>query len=470
MPARAGSIRWLLAHELRLMYRDARSRVTSSISLLVLFVLLHVLCVPMALGIQLFIKVSDTVPLLMVTGLATLTMLTLWARSLTLCVQSLYERGDIELLVSSPLPPQAWFAVRATAIALRSASEYGVLIVPIANVFIALGQWRWLVVYLAVPLGSLLATSAALWLALGLLRWLGPRRTRLFAQLTAAVIGVAAALLVQLPSLYSLDDDSPSATLSRFANLPDAHSLLWLPARIVMGRTAWAPLAAFGCILSFVISVRLLAVPFSDGLTTTAQADVTRRRSSARLPQFRAGTRSALVRKELRVALRDPWLMTQLMQQNLFLLPATLMFTRWNLHGVSFAWLAVVMCAGTSASAFAWLASSGEEAPELIGSAPIGALDRLFAQLVASLLPVLLGVALCCAALALWKPLAALVIAACAVGNALCNALFNVRLKRPAKRQDFKRRNHANIPGLLAELAFMSVWVSLCLVVLAFTG
>jgi hypothetical protein len=94
----------------------------------------------------------------------------------------------------------------------------------------------------------------------------------------------------------------------------------------------------------------------------------------------------------------------------------------------------------------------------------------LFAQLVASLLPVLIGVALCCAVLALWKPLAALVIALCSTGNALCNALFNVRLKRPAKRQDFKRRNHANIPGLLAELAFMSVWVSLCLVVLSFSG
>jgi ABC-2 type transport system permease protein len=129
-----------------------------------------------------------------------------------------------------------------------------------------------------------------------------------------------------------------------------------------------------------------------------------------------------------------------------------------------------VMCAGTTASAFAWLASSGEEAPELMGSAPIRALDRLFAQLVASLLPVLSGVALCCVLLALWKPFAASVIALCSVGNALCNAIFNVRLKRPAKRLEFKRRNHANIPGLLAELAFMSVWVSLCLIVLSLSG
>jgi ABC-2 type transport system permease protein len=384
-------------------------------------------------------------------------------------VQSMYERGDVELLVTSPLPPQAWFAVRATAIALRSTTEYALLFVPIANVFIALGQWRWLIVYLAIPLSALLATSAALWLALALLRSLGPKRTRLVAQLAAAAIGIAAALLLQLPSLYMDDDDTPRP-IPALAHLPDAHSALWLPARIVMGKSAWSPIVGLACLAIFIVSVRLLAEPFSSGLTTTVQADVPRARSSARLPQFGAGLRGALIRKELRVALRDPWLMTQLMQQNLFLLPATLMFTRWNLHGVSFAWLAVVMCAGTSASAFAWLASSGEEAPELIGSAPIHALDRLIAQLVASLLPVLCGIALCCAVLALWKPLAALLIALCSVGNALCNALFNVRLKRPAKRQDFKRRNQANIPGLLAELAFMSVWVSLCLLALSFAG
>jgi ABC-2 type transport system permease protein len=216
--------------------------------------------------------------------------------------------------------------------------------------------------------------------------------------------------------------------------------------------------------------VRLLAAPFIVGLTSTTQVDARRSQNKAELPRFHASMRAALIRKELRVALRDPWLMTQLMQQNLFLLPATLMFARWDLHGVSFAWLAIVMCAGTSASALGWLASSGEEAPELIGTAPVGPLDRLAAQLIASLAPVVLGVLLCCSLLALWHPFAAAVIGLCSLGNALCNALLNVRLKRPAKRQDFRRRNHANIPGLLAELALMAAWVAVCLFVLSLSG
>ncbi|HET8932028.1 MAG TPA: hypothetical protein VFN67_01250 [Polyangiales bacterium] len=469
MAAASGTFVWLLQHELRLMYRDVRGKTASTISVIVLFALLHVLAIPLALGIEVFTHVSEAIPLALITGLATLTLLTLWARALTLSVQSLYERGDVELLVSSPLEPRTWFAVRASAIAVRSAAEYAVLLLPVANVFIAFGKLRWLLVYVAVPLGALLATSAALWLALGLLRCFGPRRTRLFAQIVAALIGVAAALLVQVPSLYWYDDASPD-TLAHLSALPSANSAAWLPARIVMGKSLWSPVIALACFATFVASVRWLAGPFSSGLTSTTQAVVRRPRSSQRLPHFHTGARTALIRKELRVALRDPWLMTQLMQQNLFLLPATLMFTRWNLRGVSFAWLALVMCAGTSASAFAWLASSGEEAPELIGSAPIRGIDRLLAQLVASLLPVFVGVALGSAILAVWKPFAALVIGACSIGNALCNALLNVRLKRPAKRQEFRRRNHANIPGLLGELAFMSVWVSLCLVVLSFAG
>jgi hypothetical protein len=75
-----------------------------------------------------------------------------------------------------------------------------------------------------------------------------------------------------------------------------------------------------------------------------------------------------------------------------------------------------------------------------------------------------------CALLALWHPWAALVIGLCSLGNALCNALLNVRLKRPAKRQELRRRNHANIPGLIAELALMSGWVAVCLMVLSLTG
>ena len=465
--AKPGSFLWLLRLELRLMYRDARSKAASWISATVLFVLLHGLAVPLALGIQATIRMSDTVPLAMVTGLVALTLLTLWARALTLAVQTLYERGDVELLVSSPLPPRVWFAVRASAIALRTASEYALLLLPIANVFAAFGQLRWLLVYLSLPLGAMLATSAALWLALGLLRLLGPRRTRLFAQILAGLIGLGAALLVQLPSLSGYDDDNLEALL-RVNTLPAAGSALWLPARIAIGTSPWSPVLALLCVATFVASVRLLAAPFSEALTLSAHADVRRARSSAELPRFGSGARAALIRKELRVALRDPWLMTQLLQQNLFLLPATLMFTRWDLHGVSVAWLAIVMCAGTSASAFGWLASAGEEAPELIGSAPILAFDRLFAQLVASLVPVVAGVVMCCVVLCLFHPYAALVVGLCSLGNAFCNAFFNVRLKRPAKRHEFRRRNHANLPGLLIELTLMSVWVTLCLVLLAF--
>lgn len=469
MTLEPGSVLWLLRHELRLVYRGARRKLLGTIGTLLLVLVLHCAAVPLAIGLRGLASVSPQVPLLLVSGVVVLACLTLCARSLTLAVQSLYERGDVDLFLSSPLPPTTWFSVRACAIALLAAAELALLLLPIANVFVFFGYTRWLMAYLLVPFAALLATSASLWLAIGMLRSLGPRRMRLIAQLVAAFIGMTAALVTQLPNLIWQRSDDFLASDWLLERLPPESHPVWLPARVALG-SVWTPLAAAGCLGLFFWSVRRLSGPFIAGLALTAGSGARPRPRRAALPRFSAGVRTALIRKELRVALRDPWLMTQLLQQNVFLLPATLMFTRFDLYGVSFGWLAIVMCAGTSAGAFAWLASAGEEAPELLGTAPIGLVDRVFAQIVASLAPVVLGILLLCGALMLRHPFAALIIGVCSLGNALCNVLFNIRLKRPIKRRDPQRRKPMSLPGLIAELAFMSIWIGITLLSLALHG
>ncbi|MET0385416.1 MAG: hypothetical protein ABW321_05630 [Polyangiales bacterium] len=464
-----GSVLWLLRHELRLVYRGARRKLLGSIGTVLLLLVLHTAAVPLAIGLRGLSLLSPRVPLLLVSGVVGMACLTLCARSLTLAVQSLYERGDTDLLLSSPLPPATWFSVRASAIALLAAAELALLLLPIANVFVFFGFTRWLMAYVLVPFAALLGTTGSLWLAIGMLRSLGPRRMRLIAQLVAAFIGMAAALVTQLPNLVWQRSDDFLASDWLLERLPPEQSLLWLPAKIAMG-SFWTPLAALGSIGLFFWSVRRLSGPFIAGLALTAGSAARPRARRVDLPRFRSGVRAALIRKELRVALRDPWLMTQLLQQNVFLLPATLMFTRFDLYGLSFAWLAIVMCAGTSAGALAWVASAGEEAPELLGTAPIGALDRLLAQVVASLVPVVLGVTVLCSLLMLRHPFAALIIGLCSLGNALCNVLFNVRFKRPMKRIDPQRRKPVSLPGLIAELAFMSIWIGITLLSLALHG
>jgi ABC-2 type transport system permease protein len=468
MGLRPGSVLWLMRHELRLLYRGTTRRFRNLIWVVLVFAVFHLAAIPLASGAHIFADLSSVIPLLLVSGLLVLLGLTLAARSLTLAVQSLYERGDLDLLLSSPLDGRTLFSVRAGTLVVALCYELGVLVLPFANVFAAFGQLRWLCAYLALPLAAALALSGSLWLSLALVRWLGPRPTRLVAQILAGVVGICAATATQIPRLVSGRDSLEwLASPTLLARLPDAQNPVWIPARALMGDPLWTPLAAALCLGAFAWSVWRLGAEFIEGLATTAGVARKPIARSRGVRRFRSGMYTALARKELRLMLRDPWLVTQLLQQNLYLLPMMFVFARLKLHSLSCIWLVVVVCAGTTASAFAWLAASGEEAPELLGTAPIGARHLMLAQLSASVLPVLLAAAGCCALLAPRDPVAASVLFACSAGNALSNAVLHVRVKRPAKRQEFLRRNQHNLPLLLAELLFLAGWVGLAMLVLA---
>ena len=82
------------------------------------------------------------------------------------------------------------------------------------------------------------ATAAALALTIALFRTIGPKRTRLIAQIVAAVIGAAFVIGLQVAAIFS------AGTLSRYAALqsdwmlrhaPDTASAFWWPARAVLG-------------------------------------------------------------------------------------------------------------------------------------------------------------------------------------------------------------------------------------------
>jgi ABC-2 type transport system permease protein len=467
MALRPGSLFWLMRHELRLLYRGTTRKARNLIWVVLVFAVFHLAAIPVAGGMHLFAKLSPAIPLLLVSGMLVLLGLTLAARSLTLAVQTVYERGDLDLLLSSPLDGRTLFSVRAGTLVVALCYELGVLVLPFANVFAAFGHVRWLLAYLALPLAAALAISGSLWFSLALVRWLGARPTRLVAQVLAGMVGICAAIATQIPRLVSGRDTLDwLASPSLLARLPDEGSPVWIPARALMGDALWTPLVYALCLGTFVWSVRLLGARFIEGLATTA--GVARKRAArSRVRRFRSGVYTSLARKELRLLLRDPWLLTQLLQQNLYLLPIMFVFARLRLHGLPCMWLVVVVCAGTTASAFAWLAASGEEAPELLGTAPISARHLTLAQLSASVFPVLLGAAVCCALLVLRDPLAAGVLFACSAGNAACNAVLHVRVKRPAKRHEFLRRNQANLPLLLAELIFLAGWVGLAVLLLA---
>jgi hypothetical protein len=82
----------------------------------------------------------------------------------------------------------------------------------------------------------------------------------------------------------------------------------------------------------------------------------------------------ALRDKEWTLLQRDPWLMSQILMQLLYLLPPAFILWR-NFHEGSGASTLLVpiliIAAGQLAGGLAWLAISGEDAPDLIASAPV---------------------------------------------------------------------------------------------------
>src|ERR671931_212086 len=81
-----------------------------------------------------------------------------------------------------------------------------------------------------------------------------------------------------------------------------------------------------------------------------------------------------LRRKEWTLLKRDPWLLSQTLMQVLYLLPPALLLWRSFGEGDGALVLLVpvlVMAAGQLAGGLAWLAISGEDAPDLVATAPV---------------------------------------------------------------------------------------------------
>jgi ABC-2 type transport system permease protein len=168
---------------------------------------------------------------------------------------------------------------------------------------------------------------------------------------------------------------------------------------------------------------------------------------------------SVLRHKEWTLLLRDPWLMSQTLMQILYLLPPALMlWISFREGGGALIVLVpvVVMAAGQLSGGLAWLSISGEDAPDLVATAPmlarritiakveavLGAVACIFAPLVIALAFASLFAAIICS-------LGVLIAAAAATYIQLC---FRVQ----ARRSQFRRRQTSSRIATFAE-AFSSI-------------
>jgi ABC-2 type transport system permease protein len=474
------TLSWFARHELRLAWREwlamiagRRRRPRAVVVGLVIFAaLLHV---PAWAVIGRYAKLPtllDATSLVVITA----TICLGWALILSQAIESVtrvfYARADLDLIMSSPARLTELFSVRISAIALSVTAMALLFTAPFVDVLVFGGGIRWLAAIGVVIASGLSATAVAIAVTIMLFRLIGPARTRLVAQVVAAIIGAGFVIALQVAAILS------SGTLSRFAILtsdsavalaPAAGSVVWWPARAVTGDvTALLLLLA----ASFVLLGIVMAV-FSPRFAETAANASARAppgRKASGVGRFRVRSpRQALQRKELLLLARDPWLLSQTLMQLLYLVPPALLLWRSfadNSVGLVLVTPVVVMAAGQLAGGLAWLAISGEDAPDLIGTAPLRQTQIVRAKVEVVLIAIGVVFAPLLTGLCLAAPWQAAITTAGVVVAALSATAIQLLFRVQAKRNQFRRRQTSSRLATFAE-AFCSIgWAATAVVTL----
>lgn len=471
MTARSGSLLWFARHELRLSWRDWMAMMTGGrrvrllgfvLGGLAVYALLHLIAAaiiaPAAGAIA-----PDKPTLVMVTGIGLLFLSVMLSQALESITRVYYTRSDLDLILSSPASPRTLFAVRTGAVALSTALLSALLASPIVNVLVAFSGPHWLWAYLVLPSFAALSVALAMLLTMGLFRFVGPRRTRLIAQILAAIVGAGFVIGIQAVAILSFDSYSRFALFGSpefIAGLPDSGNVLWLPARAVMG-DAGAAIAVAATCLAILGGAMLAFSPSYGTLAIAAASSGQASRHRAKASRHFTGSTPAQVlrRKEWRLLRRDPWLLSQTLMQMLYLVPPALLL--WVNYGAAAGAFIVivpglVMASGQLAGGLAWLALSGEDAYDLVATAPIPTRDILRAKIEAVLTVVAVMLAPLLALLALNSWVMALATGLCATLSAASATTIQVWFRLPMRRSMFRRRQVASRAATITE-AFASI-------------
>ncbi len=483
--SRPGTLAWFAHHEARLAWRDwlammtagRRRRVrTVAIALIVFVTFMHFVAYSMV-G-----RFADTgldagkATLVAITGSLLLAWSLMLSQAMESVTRAFYSRSDLDLILSSPATAQRVFAVRIGTMAVSVALMAALLAAPFVNVLAALGGPRWFCAYGVVVAMGFAAAACAVAITVGLFKTIGPKRTRFVAQIVAAIIGAAFVIGLQIAAILSYGNLSRTDVLASdtfVALAPDVGSVVYWPALAVLGdATALAGVLAGGFLL-LGLAIIVFSPHFGDHAIAAASigGGVARRQRGP--ASFRPATpKRALRQKEWTLLARDPWLVSQTLMQMLYLLPPAFLLWRNFDEGTGALLVLVpvlVMAAGQLAGGLAWLAISGEDAPDLVATAPVPAGQIVRAKIEAVMGCIAIIFLPFIAAIAVPSPFHAVV---CAVGVIVASvSAMQIQLwfRAQAKRTHFRRRQISSRMATFAE-AFSSIsWAGTALLAAAGT-
>jgi len=478
----AAALTWFARHELRLAWREWLAMMTGGrrgrkrravIGLIAFATIMHL---PAYAVIGRFADLQpplDKSTLIVITA----TIVLAWALMLSQAIESVtrvfYARADLDLIMSSPVRLANVFSVRIAAIALSVIAMALLLSTPFVDVLVIGGGIRWLAAYGVVIAIGLSAAAVAIAVTIVLFRLIGPSRTRLVAQILAAIIGAGFVIALQIAAIVSY------GTLSRFAILtsdaaaafaPDIESVVWWPARATLGDgEALLLLSAGGLVLLGAVMTKFSA-SFADTVVRVS-AHAAPAHQGSRATGFRAGSRQQALRwKEFVLLRRDPWLVSQTLMQLLYLVPPALMLWRSfadRSAAIVLITPVIVMAAGQLAGGLAWLTISGEDAADLVATAPLPASRVTRAKIEVVLIVIGAIFAPLVTALLFASPLQAVVTALGVAIASVSATAIQLWFRVQARRSQFRRRQTSSRLATFAE-AFSSIgWAATAALALA---
>lgn len=467
------TLTWFARHELTLAWRDwtqmmaggksTRERAVTA-GLLIFVALMHWLAYAVVKPL-----VQDGVDLnantlVYVTATVLLAFSMMLSQAIEQVTRAFYARADLDLILSSPAPSKHLFAVRIGSIAVTSFLMTSLIAAPFIHMAALLDGPKWLSAYGVLASMSMLATGIAILSALALFHALGAKRTRFIAQIVAAVVGAALLIGLQVIAVLTYGNLSRIDVLRSdmvLSHAPAAHSLIWLPAKAVLGdgKVMIFLLTAAAALLTLIISATSGRFSSQAIATNSVSDDIVESANRKRAFASRS-TMQALRAKEWMLLKRDPWLASQTLMQILYLLPPALLLWRdmgadAKLHVILAPVL--VMAFGQLSGGLSWLAISGEDAPDLVATAPVPARALIRAKIESVLIVIGTAASPFLLALAVVSPWGAAMTALGIVLASAAGIAIQMWFRVSANRSQFRRRQTASKAATFAE-AFSSIF------------
>jgi ABC-2 type transport system permease protein len=455
---KAGTWPWLLRHEIRLAWRNTGGTRVWILLLggAILWGAMHLAAWALIVGAE-AVKMPPRVTVIF--GFLTWLVITLiFSQAMMMSVSALFDRGDFDLLLSSPLSPRTVFTVRGMGIAFSVTTIYFLLLSPFAHVGLLSGKFRLMAIYPALISLGLFVTALAMLFTLSLVRIFGARRARVIAQLLGAFAGATFFLLSQAQTMLGSNQRAQIATVTIKWMEPGGFlapdSALWFPLRAFLGETIPLLVTVIGGAGAFWLVMQLTYRRFLSGTQESVTGSATKRNEAVSREEsaryFRPGLMRNVLVKEWRLILRDPNLIAQTLLQVLYLLPLFFVVSRGG-TALGYVVPGAVLLGGSLAGSLAWLTVAAEDAPELVGSAPVSAARVRLMKALAAMIPAWIFVLPIFLALLWYRPWWSLAFLVCVMGSTASAGAMQVLYPRKADRKDMKRRGKNELLVSLLE-------------------